>query len=64
MASGIRNGPAMSRTRLAAAEASNPAAVTYRGRLDCPRVTGTAWVAVRNGVFATPTTGTPNSVWT
>ena len=42
--------------------AGHPAAVTNSGRVESsPRSTGTAWVAVRNAVLATPITGTPNS---
>lgn len=35
-----------------------PAAVTYNGRAEAPRSTGTAWVAVRKADLATPITGT------
>jgi hypothetical protein len=33
----------------------------YSGRVEVPRSTAMAWVAVRRGVLATPITGTPNS---
>src|SRR5581483_8434381 len=53
-AEGIRYGPAMPATMCAAsADWRPPAAVTYSGRLAVPRITSTACVAVRKGVFAT-----------
>ena len=51
----------MRRTRSAASARGIPAAVTYSGRPEDPRTTGTAWVAVRNLDLATPITGMPNS---
>ena len=51
----------MCRTRSAASAWGIPAAVTYNGRAEAPRSTGTAWVAVRKADLATPITGTANS---
>jgi hypothetical protein len=53
-ASGSRYRPAMCRTRSAASAAGIPAAVTNSGRAEDPRMTGTAWVAVRNRDFGHP----------
>ena len=50
----------MRRTRSAASAAGIPAAVTNSGRAEDPRMTSTAWVAVRNRDLATPITGMPD----
>ena len=56
----------MCRTKPAASALGIPAAVMNSGRIEDPRRTGTAWVAVRNRDLATPITGMPNSAcaWT
>jgi hypothetical protein len=51
----------MRRIRSAASAVGIPAAVTNKGRVEDPRTTGTAWVAVRNLDLATPITGMANS---
>jgi hypothetical protein len=49
--------PATRRTSSAASALGIPAAVTNNGRTEDPRMTGTAWIAVRNLDLATPITG-------
>jgi hypothetical protein len=53
-ASGSRYRPVMRRTRSAASAAGILAAVTNNGRTKDPRVTGTAWVAVRKPGLGDP----------
>ena len=62
--SGIRRGPAIECTPRAASVAAIPTAETQSGRIERPRITGTASTAPRKAVLPTPATATrPAASW-